>query len=59
MKEGDIVKSKRCKEKLLGVIKCDDGVYSSWGECHFKVLWNNGKVEYYPVKMLEVVIEGR
>ncbi len=59
MNTGDTVKLKTNKKRLKGVIVDENGVYSSWGEYHILVEWRDGKTEYCPVKMLEVVDGNR
>ena len=55
MKKGDKVKVKEFDD--IGVIFSDEGTYSSWGEYHLKVKWQDGTTYSYPVSRLEIVKE--
>ena len=59
MKAGDRVKSKRSSVERRGTILDNEGTYSSWGEYHVRVGWDDGRVENYPVKMLEIISDCR
>ena len=55
MKKGDKVKSKDSND--TGIVFSDEGVYSSWGEYHLKIKWQDGKTYFHPVTRLELIKE--